>query len=151
MNFEKHPSKVDWWLAACIWGGCLISLVVVLAVAAKDIPNPALRLLVALAPAIATTLLIFPLYYQVDGDSLVIRCGVWRQRIPARDIIGAEPSRNALSSPAMSLDRVLIRYRRGDKVRSVLVSPRDKVALLTDISVAAPHLRVEGEKLVPRA
>lgn len=150
MGFARHPSKVDWWLAAFIRGGCAVALIVVLAVGAKDIPNPALRLLAALAPTIVTLLLVVPLYYQVEGDELVIRCGLWRQSIALRDIIDAEPSRNPLSSPAMSLDRLLIRYRRGAKIKSVLISPKDKVGLLTDIVAAAPRLRVDGERLVQR-
>ena len=147
----RHQSKTDAWLAASIWGGCAIAFFAVFFASKKDLPNDSLRLLVALLPLALTTAMIVPLYYEVRGSNLVIRCGlIIFQRVPIADIVLAEPSRCAASAPAMSLDRLLIQYRAGERVRSVLISPKDKQAFLTDLAGAAPHLRFDGVRLTPR-
>lgn len=60
--------------------------------------------------------------YVIEDGTLRVRSGPFRWTIPLRDIRSVEPSRSVLSSPALSLDRLKIRYGAG---RSLLVSPRD--------------------------
>lgn len=60
--------------------------------------------------------------YVVEDETLRVLSGPFRWTIPLRDIRSVEPSRSVLSSPALSLDRLKIRYGAG---RSLLVSPRD--------------------------
>jgi hypothetical protein len=47
-----------------------------------------------------------------------------------RDIRTVTPTRNPLSSPALSLDRLRIDYGRG---RRIMVSPRDPGAFLREL------------------
>ena len=61
-------------------------------------------------------------YYTIEGDSLKIKCGfLYNQTIPIAAIRKIESTRNPLSAPALSLDRLEISYGKWD---SVLVSPR---------------------------
>lgn len=61
--------------------------------------------------------------YVVDHELLQIYCGPFRWKIRLDEIESLRATRNPLSSPALSLDRVMIRYRNG---RRVMVSPQDK-------------------------
>jgi hypothetical protein len=145
-----HYSKQDLWLSALIWGGLAVAAVAVMFSAKGDIADPALRLLIACAPVAVTLLLIYPLYYRITGDELLVRCGFLRYRVPVAGIRSVTPSRNPLSSPAMSLDRLSIKYTHRGRSRELLISPRDKQEFIQDLSLVAGHLRIEGDSLVQR-
>lgn len=67
---------------------------------------------------------LFSTSYRIVEDQLIIRCGfLYRKTIAIADIVSVKPSRNLLSSPAASLDRIEVRYRSRD---FVLLSPLDK-------------------------
>ena len=61
-------------------------------------------------------------YYVIDGDTLLIRCSMITWRVPIREITSITPTHSALSSPALSLDRLRIEYDN----KEILVSPADK-------------------------
>jgi len=61
--------------------------------------------------------------YVVEKELLTIKSGPFRWKIRLDEIESLKATRSPLSSPALSLDRVLIRYRNG---RRVMVSPEDK-------------------------
>ena len=85
----------------------------------------------AILPAAALPIwLLLATNYRVESGNLRVRCGPFSWTIPLDQIESVQPSRSVLSSPALSLDRLRIRYGNG---RSVLVSPRDKEAFLAAI------------------
>lgn len=51
--------------------------------------------------------------YKVLGDKLVVRSGPIRKTIPIADITDVAPSKNLLSSPALSFNRLVINYKGG--------------------------------------
>jgi len=61
---------------------------------------------------------------------LLVRSGPFRWRVPIADIVRITPTTNALSSPALSLDRLRIEYGRGS---AIMISPRDKDQFLRDL------------------
>jgi len=65
--------------------------------------------------------------YDLSGGTLIIRSGPFRWSIPVADIKSITPTRNPLSSPALSLDRLRIEYGRE---RAVMISPNQKEAFL---------------------
>ena len=69
-------------------------------------------------------------WYFVDREVLKVVCGPIRWRIPLDEITSVERTRSPLSSPALSLDRLLIRY---GKRRRIMVSPDDKDGFLAAI------------------
>jgi hypothetical protein len=69
--------------------------------------------------------LLFSTHYTITPDLLTVRCGPFSWQIPRAAIHSVGPTRSALSGPALSLDRLEIRYGRGN---AVLVSPMDKTA-----------------------
>lgn len=68
--------------------------------------------------------------YTLDARSLHIRCGPFRWTIALKEIHSVTPTRDAGSSPALSLDRLRVEY--GAR-RRILISPRDQEAFLRDL------------------
>ncbi len=74
----------------------------------------------------------FTTQYVVDEhNDLQIYMGKFLfKKIPIAEIKEISPSRNLLSSPAPSLDRLEIKY---GKLRSVLISPKDKIGFVEEL------------------
>ena len=72
-------------------------------------------------------------YYEIVGTELLVRSGPLKWTIPVAEIQDITPSRNILSAPALSLDRLKIRF---GKRAFILVSPEDKDGFLRAIREA---------------
>lgn len=147
---NRYPSKVDAWLAAILIAAVGITLVSMLPVFL--IPGAFAEawwsvLLVLLIWGFVLSI-IFPLYYEITPSSLLIRSGWTRREIPLSSIQGVVPSRNPISSPALSLDRLQVNYTQGVRPRSILISPRDKTDFLLTLAENAGNLELQGDRLV---
>ena len=122
------PSRIDAWLAAVVLLAVLSPLAVVVLRGAGSGAEQVVVWVTALLPLVAGGLLLLPCRYTLADDHLHIRCGLIRQRIAYRDITGIAPSRNMLSAPALSLQRVKVSYRKqnGRGQGFQLVSPRER-------------------------
>ena len=90
--------------------------------------------------------LVIPVRYGVGAEELVVRSGMMRQRIKLREIQDVTPSRSALSSPALSMDRLAVRTGAGFN-KTTLISPDDREVFLSTLASAA-GLRRDGDRLV---
>lgn len=125
----RFSSKVDGWLVPVL-GLSMVGLIGAL-VAVLITPNPwPLRLLFA-GMTIAVAALLFSIFrsthYTITDQELRIVSGPFKWRIPISEITAIAPSRNMLSSPALSLDRLKISY---GKRKFVLISPSDKTRFM---------------------
>jgi hypothetical protein len=77
-------------------------------------------------------------YYVIDGDTLVIRSSFITWRVPIREITSVTPTRSALSSPALSLDRLRIEYGK----KTILISPEDRERFLAALRRVNPAITV---------
>ena len=111
------PSKRDWWLGLLIWGLTLLAAIPVLLKPGKG------QLIIMIAVILFIGWIWFGTGYEISDDELKIRCGPFRQRIPLQEIKEIKITRNPLSSPALSLDRMEIKY---GKSKRVMISPADK-------------------------
>ncbi len=68
--------------------------------------------------------------YLVSTEEVLVISGPIRWKIPRAEIEQIVPTRSVLSSPALSFDRLKISYSNG---RTLLVSPADKEAFLTEL------------------
>lgn len=137
-----YRSKKDAWLVLVVWAAVLLPFV--LGVYNLAIPSGMARvggylLFVGTLIAASILLLTYPLYYEITSSHLVVRSGVLRTKIPLSSIEEVRPTRNPLSAPAWSLDRLRIDYRKGGRVGFMLISPQDKARFMCDLagSVAA--------------
>lgn len=69
-------------------------------------------------------------YYRVDGNQLHVHSGPFSWQIRISEIESVTPSRTLLSGPALSLDRLLIRYSGG---KQLVISPADKAGFLAAV------------------
>jgi membrane protein YdbS with pleckstrin-like domain len=90
--------------------------------------------------------IVLPIRYTVASDHLVIRFGLIRSRVPYDKIQGVKPTRNPLSSPALSLNR--LHLETGSSL-GPNISPKDREGFLRALAARAPHLKREGDRLVP--
>ena len=144
------PSKRDTWIVLLSWTGAGIEVAVGLLLLGSTAP-PLVRWLVPVACLAGAALMLWVLYgtyYAFTEDTLIIRCGPFRFKVPVAEIEAVTPTRNPLSSPACSLDRLLIRYRRGR--RRLMVSPLDRTGFLEALVTRAPNLTRSGLEVVKK-
>ncbi|HSP17303.1 MAG TPA: PH domain-containing protein [Thermoanaerobaculia bacterium] len=75
-------------------------------------------------------------YYVIDGSTLLIRSSFLRWRIPIGEITAITPTRSAISSPALSLDRLRIDYSD----TFILVSPEKQGQFIEALRSANPAI-----------
>ena len=124
-------SKVDAWL-----GGVLIAtpiLAVVSVFTNAVLQDGAVLVFVSLLAVLPVGLplwLLCSTRYTLTATELAVRCGPFSWRVPLKDIRAVHPTRNPLSSPALSLDRLRIDYGAG---RSIMISPTDRERFLREL------------------
>ena len=132
-------SKVDGWFRLLPWVGVLV-LAGVLVVPALLGDRTALWFTPALLLPAALPLWLLPTtHYTITDTHLRIRCGPLRWNVPLADVRAVGPTRNPLSSPALSLDRLRIDYSNS---LAVMVSPDDKDGFLSALRTRVPGLHV---------
>lgn len=145
---RTYPSKRDWWLMVILWGTVIAMVVGTIAVLRAPEPVKTkigiVVIFVATGAFIVWTLL--GTCYVLSDERLVVRSGPFRWRIALDAIHAVEPSRSPLSSPALSLDRLRIRY--GLRHQSVLISPDEQQQFLWDLTSRASGLVHRGDRAV---
>ena len=132
MAAQRFVSKVDHWIRALLIGAIVFDLVIMFLLAmrpADPVTTTVTIVLLAIAIALFVSLLLRT-HYTVDKGVLRIVCGPFRWTISIDQIGSVTQTRSPLSSPALSLDRLLIRY---GKRRRIMVSPVDKHGFLRAI------------------
>ncbi len=128
----RFVSKVDGWIIPVVLAAVAGTIWALIAVMIVETPWP-IRIAVAVVTVLVLGLLfsIFTrTHYTVENGELRVVSGPFRRTIPLAEISSIEPSRNPLSSPALSLDRLKVSY--GNK-KFVLISPADKSGFLSAV------------------
>jgi FtsH-binding integral membrane protein len=127
-------SKIDSWLAIVLLASAAAALLAAYLTASRTtgigLLGPAL--LAGIGAGLPLWLL-FSTIYSINGGILLVRSGPFSWKIPLSEITRIVPTRSALSSPALSLDRLRVEY--GSR-NAVLVSPRDQATFIRAISEA---------------
>lgn len=132
---QHYPTKRDGWIAGLLLGSACVDLLVILWVL-RQADDPIMIMVVAIAVlpvAVLTLWLLVGTGYLVTRTELIARAGPFRWRVPLASITSVEHTRAPLSAPALSLDRLRIRY--GDS-RVLQVSPSDQRGFLGAIGHA---------------
>jgi purine-cytosine permease-like protein len=132
MAAKRFKSKIDRWI--------LVLLVIVIVVQVVAVGGAALQagdplvmtgsifLMIAIVGLMLW--LLVGTHYTVDRGELKIVSGPFRWKVSLDQIGSVEATRSLFSSPALSLDRIRIRY---GKRRSIMISPADKAGFLKAI------------------
>ena len=134
---RRFRSKTDLWLILVLTIPILLGLYPAVLAAAEGlfwVPLLVLLPLGLLAWGIAST------EYVVTDDLLVARSLWLRYRIPTDAIRTLRASRNPLSAPAMSLDRIEVTHVGG----RLLTSPRNRAGFVAAVLAANPSIAVAG-------
>lgn len=100
-------------------------------------------LAVVVGVAIFVTYIFLTTYYQIDGKSVKIRCGLFfNLKVDIDTILSISETNNPLSSPATSIDRLEIKYQRDRKIDTVMISPKDKTGFIKMITEVNPDIAV---------
>ncbi|MBJ6979256.1 PH domain-containing protein [Luteimonas sp. MC1895] len=129
-----YKSKTDAWLLAILAVAIAVSLFAAIVTVSDG--SPAAWPVAAFIAVIGVGLPIWLLLstrYTLEPRQLRVQSGPFKWHIKVADITSITPSSNALSSPALSLDRLRIDYGSG---RSLMISPRNKEQFLRDIEAA---------------
>ncbi|MGJ8676195.1 MAG: PH domain-containing protein [Akkermansiaceae bacterium] len=119
-------SKVDRWIVIVL----AIALIVLIYPAIEIIGSNSPRnwvginfyLIVTFLTIISVVLVGVPCKYTLAKKELLIQCGVIKYKVAYGDITEAKLSRNPLSAPAWSLDRIQIKTRKS----MYLISPKNR-------------------------
>lgn len=117
-------SKRDWWLGWIIW--LVVALPPVMLIKSGEY----LYLPVCIPVALFVCWIWFRTGYTVTEKELEIKSGFIQFKIPLEEIIRIRKSNSPFSSPALSLDRLEIRYGNSKKV---LISPENKESFIKAI------------------
>jgi len=128
---KTYKSKIDWWLGAILVLIVITSLIGFVA----SLFTGELGAIVAMIPTLLLgaglpVWLMTSTRYTLSGKMLLVKCGPFSWEIDVTDINSIKATRNPLSSPALSLDRLRIEYGLG---RAVMISPQNKDQFLQDI------------------
>lgn len=131
-----YRSKVDGWLQAILGGAVLLS--VLAAFSAVSTGNVFIALVTLLLGAAVPIWLLTSTRYILEPTQLIVRSGPFTWHIELADISDIAPSRSALSSPALSLDRLRITHARG---QTLLISPRNPVGFIAEVEANRERTR----------
>lgn len=122
-------SARDWWLAAVLFLGMGIGV------------GSALLVFLIAGMLGFVVWIWWGTGYRVTADELQVRSGPFRWRVPLAAITAVRRTRNPLSSPALSLDRLEVRYGPG---RVLLISPLDREGFLAVLRARCPAAVIDA-------
>jgi hypothetical protein len=139
----RFKSKIDAWVK-WLWLGS-IGVAVWSAFQEPNQPVPVgfeIGLRIFVAGFVAFMLWIYyGTWYELTDTHLLIRSGPLRVTISLATIESVEPTRSPLSSPALSLDRLRIRY---DRYGFTMISPEHRDRFMAELMRREPALKPVG-------
>jgi Bacterial PH domain len=144
-----HRSKKETWLMLTLALAIILPLALGAFLLITTPTQIAGWLLIAIGIAVGIFIpwLMTPLYYEITQSELNVRSGPMRWTIPLKFVNEVYLTRSPLSSPALSLDRLLIRYENGKGPSALMISPEDNTAFLQELALAEPRLKLVGNAL----
>jgi hypothetical protein len=137
---QLYRSKVDRWLVVVVAAGLVWAW---LAPVRRSRAGRAIDALDFILPAISTAFVVWifrSTYYVITADTLIVRAGPIRRKVPLHEVRRLRATHNPLSSPALSLDRIEVTY--GSK--RILISPEDRSGFVRAIVERVPGVTVQG-------
>lgn len=132
---RRFASKVDWWIPLLL----VLPLAFVVGALVMGTLSPVV-LVAVLVPQFFVLWILARTRYLVTTDGLTVRCGPFSWTVPATAIRSLSATRNPLSSPALSLDRIAVRHTGG----LLMVSPRNKAGFVRAVRTCNRDVTVDG-------
>ncbi|MBU3682217.1 MAG: hypothetical protein FGM16_09800 [Flavobacterium sp.] len=127
---KVYRSKIDWWLMFIVYVPFVFAIV-------EGIQKKEYLLsVVFVGIIIVISYLFYSIQYRIEGENVFI----WRTKIEIKSIRKIYKTRNPLSSPALSINRIAIVYNKFDEV---LISPKDRAAFVQELVLVNPAIEVD--------
>lgn len=131
-----YRSKVDIGLVAIVIAPFSFALY-------ETIKNEDYEMLLIILPIL---FLVISLYWQikyvVDKDQFIVRSGIFgTTRVAISDIKSVHKAYNPLSAPALSINRLEVKY--GSKFDYLLISPKNRKAFVKQLIAINPNIDVK--------
>ncbi len=128
-------SKIDWWFGLILVYPIFLSITALL-------EGEWIGLL-GLAGVVGFILILSKTTQYIINENQLIVKSTWivNERIDISKIKKIEKSNSILSSPALSLDRLLVRYNKYDEV---LISPKEKKEFIDELLKINPTIEIKN-------
>lgn len=128
-------SKIDWWFGLILVYPIFLSITALL-------EGEWIGLL-GLAGVVGFILILSKTTQYIINENQLIVKSTWivNERIDISKIKKIEKSNSILSSPALSLDRLLVRYNKYDEV---LISPKEKKEFIDELLKINPAIEIKN-------
>jgi hypothetical protein len=80
--------------------------------------------------------------YKIEDKTLSIKAAFINKQINIKTIRSVRPTKNPLSSPALSIDRLEIVYQSGMDEKITLISPKEKEKFISKLKELNPNIKV---------
>lgn len=128
---QTYASKIDTWLLLVLLAAALLCVLVLAFALRNGATSDIVGAVLAIVIGVGLPLWVFAgTCYRFTDDQLHVKSGPFKWEVPLAEITAVTPTRNPMSSPALSLDRLRIDYGRG---KSVMISPRERQQFLQDL------------------
>ena len=151
----KFRAKVDWWLHI-IFAGYVIANI--WAIVSAVMGGAGSIIIVAVLTPISIFLIIpmwLNTYYLFEENELIVKSGfIKHAKIDCSSITSIAETRNPISSPAPSLDRLEICYKAksGSFSDTIIISPKDKQGFIEQIKARNENVQTAyGKKPLTKA
>ena len=133
---KVFKSKIDSWLLIVFLVIIVVSIfsVILILLHHTSLGDYLISLMIILLGVVLPIWLIGSTKYLVFEDLLLIKSGPFRWKVNISSVSNIRKTKNPLSSPALSLDRLEIKY---DKNKSIMISPQNKEDFLRTINKEA--------------
>lgn len=129
----RYKSKIGWILVVIILFLLLIPIFQLLKQPFSIGP------IFLLLPALFIGYIFISTYYEIDDGVLRVKCGfLLNLSIPISSITKIEATKNPISAPATSFDRLEVFY---NKFESVIISPKEKCAFIAHLKQMNPRIQ----------
>ena len=128
-------SKIDWWFGLILVYPTFLSI--------KAMLEGEWLGLLGLATVVGFILFLSKTTQYIINENQLIVKSTWivNERIDISKITKVEKSNSILSSPALSLDRLLVRYNKYDEV---LISPKEKKEFIDELLKINPTIEIKN-------
>lgn len=151
---KTFPTKVDAWILALMIVGLGSPFAIIFAVMSKE-PQAIAGLYICVPMILGIAAMIYviswPTNYTVGEGNLIVKSGkLVNKTVAIETIVEIYPTRNPLSSPAWSLDRLGINCTKNGEGSHlvVLISPADKDGFFAAVAAEDRALHFDGERLI---
>lgn len=130
---KKFSSEVDTWIALVLFFSVGFSLYMAIMVLLESISLVGILVVAALVliGAALPLWLFISTKYIVNENELTVQSGPFKWKINIQEIKEVKKTRNPLSSPALSLNRLLITYENN---KQIMVSPKERALFIESIN-----------------